>query len=70
MYKNKHYDLYLADLNRRFPGKAILTKTDIFTFDGRSRNTVYKYFPEIKKCSHGISKVKYAMLLAERDFDI
>lgn len=66
MYKPEYYDLYMEALDEKYPDKMMLSKDDVIRFDGRSRNTVYRMFPEIKGLKQGISKIEYAMLLAKR----
>ncbi len=66
MFKDYNYKLYLNELDRVFPHKNILTITDIVKYDGRSRNTVLKYYPELKKMKGGISKVRFSMIMAKR----
>lgn len=66
MYKPEYYDLYKEALDEKYPDKMMLSKDDVIRFDGRSRNTVYRMFPEIKGFKQGISKIEYAMLLAKR----
>ena len=67
MFKQNYYSHYVDHLNSVFPNKNMLTKKDIISYDGRSRNTVYKEFPEVKAAKGGISKVMYAMMLAKHD---
>ena len=65
MYKPEYYDLYKEALDEKYPDKMMLSKDDVIRFDGRSRNTVYRMFPEIKGLKQ-VSKIEYAMLLAKR----
>lgn len=65
MYKPEYYDLYMEALDEKYPDKMMLSKDDVIRFDGRSRNTVYRMFPEIKGLKQ-VSKIEYAMLLAKR----
>lgn len=65
MYKPEYYDLYVEALDEKYPDKMMLSKDDVIRFDGRSRNTVYRMFPEIKGLKQ-VSKIEYAMLLAKR----
>lgn len=67
MFQQKYYSYYVEHLDKSFPYKNTLSKGDIIAYDGRSRNTVYKDFPELKNIKGGISKVKFAMMLAKRD---
>lgn len=55
---------YIESLNRSFPNKEILTKTDICKYLGICRNTLKKRFPQlwISSCN---SKTELAKLLAK-----
>ena len=53
----------LMVLNEHFPNKELLTKRDIYTFLGISRNTLFKYYPELWNSQY-VLKTELAKLLA------
>lgn len=55
----------LATLNEHFPDKELLTKKDIFSFLGISRNTLKKHYPELWKQPF-TNKTDLAKLIARR----
>ncbi len=45
MNPEKRYTLHLDYLNRFFPGRELLTVSDICAFTGMDRRSVHSYFP-------------------------
>ena len=56
---------YLAQINEKFPDKEQLSKRDIHTFLGISRNTLKKHYPELWHSAYTY-KLDLAKLLARR----
>ncbi len=52
-------------LNEEFPEKEQLSKKDIYTFFGISRNTLKKHFPELWKSQY-TQKTDLAKIMARR----
>lgn len=55
----------LSVLNEHFPDKELLTKKDIYSFLGISRNTLIKYYPELWKLPF-VTKTDLAKILARQ----
>lgn len=56
---------YLQRLNEEFPDKEQLSKKDIYTFFGMSRNTLKKHFPELWKSQY-TPKTDLAKIMARK----
>ena len=59
----------LAQINEHFPNKELLTKKDIFSYLGISRNTLFKYFPELWESEYTL-KTDLAKLIAKKGLKI
>ena len=55
----------LMRLNEVFPNKEQLSKKEIYTFFGVSRNTLKKYYPELWKSQYTL-KTDLAKIMARR----